>query len=165
MTTGDPRYADQEIKNNIHLAQKLTRNHQNGRGIIFVTPMQVNREANKAAKKAADKEETSSHANSTFYDINAIANFSEYQHDMDLIFSVYSDQKMRGRNELIMEALKQRRGKRLPMALMEILAGSGKVVEKIAGGPTAVVTKEKFLTQDEVADDTPSNNVIDEALI
>jgi len=165
MTTGDPRYADQEIKNNIHLAQKLTRNHLNGRGIVFVTPMQVNREANKAARKAADKEETAGQENSTFYDINAIANFSEYQHDMDLIFSVYSDEKMKGRNELILQNLKKRKGKRPPMALMEISAGSGKVVEKLAGAPTTV-TKEKFLTDDEIPAGTePADNIIDEALI
>lgn len=153
MTTGDARYQDVEIKTNIHLAQKLTRNYMNGRGIVFLTPVQVNREANKAARKAAEKEEENPTGSySTFYDLNAIANFSEYQYDMDLIISVYSNAEMKAKNELIMEALKRRKGKLPPIALMEITPGSGRVVEKIStsasGGKTST---EKFMTDDEVS--------------
>jgi hypothetical protein len=149
-TAGDSRYHDLEIKNIIHKTQILTRNYHNGRGLVVVTPMQVNREANKAAKKASEKEENSDKGVSTFYDLNAIANFSEYQHDMDYIFSVYSDEKNKAKNELIMETLKVRKGKRPPMALMEILSGSGRVVEKVGSSVAGTTSTEKFMTEDEV---------------
>lgn len=158
MTTGDARYQDVEIKTNIHLAQKLTRNYMNGRGIVFLTPVQVNREANKAARKASDKEEEnpSPGGYSTFYDLNAIANFSEYQYDMDLIISVYSDAKMKARNELVMETLKARKGKLPPMAYMELHSPSGRVITQV-GGRNAQISKttttEKQM-QDE--DDVPA---------
>lgn len=150
-TAGDSRYHDLEIKNIIHKAQILTRNYHNGRGLVVVTPMQVNREANKAAKKASEKEENTSGDTSTFYDLNAIANFSEYQHDMDYIFSVYSDEKNKAKNELIMETLKVRKGKRPPMALMEIVLGSGRVVEKIGAAVGGTSSTEKFMTDEDVS--------------
>src|SRR5208283_4733686 len=148
-TAGDSRYRDQETKDAIHKTQILTRNYHNGRGLVVATPMQVNREANKAAKKASEKEENTNSEGSTFYDLNAIANFSEYQHDMDYICSVYSDEKMKSKNELIMETLKVRKGKRPPLALMEITPGSGRVVEKIGSTSAGTSSGEKFLTDDE----------------
>src|SRR5208282_6036505 len=138
---GDARYRDVEIKNIIHKSQFLTRSYNNGRGVVFVTPMQVNREANKAAKKVASNEAKDGQGESTFYDLNAIANFSEYQHDMDYIFSVYSDEKMKADNRLIMETLKIRKGKRPPLALLEIQPGAGRVVEKLEGAATPKVER------------------------
>jgi hypothetical protein len=156
-TAGDSRYRDQETKDTIHKTQILTRNYHNGRGLVVATPMQVNREANKAAKKASEKEESTNNEGSTFYDLNAIANFSEYQHDMDYIFSVYSDEKMKSKNELIMETLKVRKGKRPPLALMEITPGSGRVVEKIGSGVTGgTASTEKFMTDDDVRTSPPT---------
>lgn len=176
-SVGDSRFRDQETKDTIHKTQILTRNYHNGRGLVVVTPMQVNREANKAAKKAASEKENDakgegSSANksvSTFYDLNAIANFSEYQHDMDYIFSVYSDETMKWKFELYMETLKVRKGKRPPMALMEILAGSGRVVQKLGSDSNSDNTpKERFMADDETshtgATPTTRSEIIDVGL-
>lgn len=155
---GDVRRRDEEIKDIIHKTQLLTRNYHNGRGLVVVTPMQVNREANKTAKKISDSEDAKDGlGESTFYDINAIANFSEYQHDMDYIFSVYSNEKMKADSYLIMETLKVRKGKRPPIAMMEILPGSGRMSEKpgIDGKSKAA---EKFLMDEE---SVPTRQVLD----
>lgn len=127
---GDARFREKEISNTIHKGQFLTRSFDNGRGLVLVTPMQVNREANKGARKEAEKNSEKDNAGamkSTFYDINAIANFSEYQHDMDYIFSVFSDENMKNDFQMMMETLKVRKGKRPPSKMMQVNKKSGLV--------------------------------------
>ncbi len=154
---GDARYRDLEIKEIIHKTQRLTRNFRNGRGIVFVTPMQINREANKAAKKVSSNNEAKDGlGESTFYDLNAIAHFSEFQHDMDYIFAVYSDEKMKSDNHMMMETLKHRRGKRPPIALMELLPGSGRLVEKTGEGGNAAQAERLLMDEGYTLKDAPS---------
>ena len=109
---GDARFRDQQIKNIIHKAQSLTRSFDENRGLVVVSPMQVNRQGNKAANAAE--------VSGTRYDLNSISNFSEYQHDMDYIFSVWSDSDMKDRHEMEMQTIKTRKGTKPPLALLKM---------------------------------------------
>lgn len=149
---GDPRYRDQQIKNIIHKAQSLTRSFDENRGLVLISPMQVNRQGNKAANAAEEGEMR--------YDINAISNFSEYQHDMDYIFSVWSNDDMKERHELEMQTIKTRKGKRPPVALLKIDANSGYVCT--FNGPSGPKADEDDLPGWEIP---AKNDVIDEALM
>jgi KaiC/GvpD/RAD55 family RecA-like ATPase len=149
---GDARFRDQQIKNIIHKAQSLTRTFDENRGLVLISPMQVNRQGNKAANAAEEGEMR--------YDINAISNFSEYQHDMDYIFSVWSNDDMKERHELEMQTIKIRKGKRPPLALLKIDANSGYVCT--FNGPSAPQDAECDLPGWEIP---AKNDVIDEALM
>ncbi len=116
---GDPRFRDQAIKGIIHKAQSLTRSFDANRGLVLISPMQVNRQGHKQANAAEEGEMR--------YDINAIANFSEYQHDMDYIFSVFSDENMKADFQLVMETVKRRKGTRPPTVTLKIDPNSGYV--------------------------------------
>jgi KaiC/GvpD/RAD55 family RecA-like ATPase len=149
---GDPRYRDQQIKSIIHKAQSLTRSFDENRGLVLISPMQVNRQGNKAANAAEES--------GTRYDLNSISNFSEYQHDMDYIFSVWSDGDMKDRNELEMQTIKIRKGKKPPVALLKIDAHSGYVCT--FNGPSVPQDDECDLPGWEIPED---NDVIDKALM
>jgi hypothetical protein len=114
---GDPRFRDQAIKGIIHAAQSLTRSFDDNRGLVLISPMQVNRQGHKQASAAEE--------GTIRYDINAIANFSEYQHDMDYIFSVFSDENMKADFQLVMETIKCRKGRKPPMTMLKINPNSG----------------------------------------
>lgn len=152
---GDARFRDQQIKNIIHKAQSLTRSFDENRGLVLISPMQVNRQGNKAANAAEVGE--------LRYDINAISNFSEYQHDMDYIFSVWSDDNMKEQHELEMQTIKTRKGKRPPLALLKIDANSGYVCTfNGPSGDTSPQAEDDDLPGWEIP---AKNNVIDEALM
>lgn len=123
---GDPRFRDQAIKGIIHKAQSLTRSFDGNRGLVLISPMQVNRQGHKQANAAEEGEMR--------YDINAISNYSEYQHDMDYIFSVYSDEQMKADFQLVMETVKRRKGTRPPATILKIDPSSGYVC-RFSGPP------------------------------
>jgi len=153
---GDPHFRDQQIKSIIHKAQSLTRSFDENRGLVLISPMQVNRQGNKAANAAEES--------GTRYDLNSISNFSEYQHDMDYIFSVWSDGDMKDRNELEMQTIKIRKGKKPPVALLKIDANSGYVCtfNGPSGSDTAAQADEDDLPGWEIPDE---NDVIDKGLM
>jgi KaiC/GvpD/RAD55 family RecA-like ATPase len=153
---GDQRFRDQEIKNIIHKAQSVTRSFDENRGLVLISPMQVNRQGNKAANAAEES--------GTRYDLNSISNFSEYQHDMDYIFSVWSDSDMKDRNELEMQTIKRRKGKKPPLALLKIDANSGYVCT--FSGPSGPNIARQADEDDLSAWEIPAeNDVIDEGLM
>ena len=153
---GDSRFRDQQIKNIIHRAQSLTRSFDENRGLVLISPMQVNRQGNKAANAAEES--------GTRYDLNSISNFSEYQHDMDYIFSVWSDGDMKDRNELEMQTIKVRKGKKPPVALLKIDANSGYVCT--FNGPSGSDYSAQADEDDVPAWDSPDeNDVIDVGLM
>jgi len=153
---GEPRFRDQQIKNIIHKAQSLTHTFDENRGLVLISPMQVNRQGNKAANAAEES--------GTRYDLNSISNFSEYQHDMDYIFSVWSDSDMKDRNELEMQTIKTRKGKKPPLALLKIDANSGYVCTY--SGPSGPGIASQAAEDDLPAWANPDeNDVIDEGLM
>jgi archaellum biogenesis ATPase FlaH len=84
--------------------QKLTRHFNSDRGIVVISPIQVNR----AGKEAADNAE----AEQRRYNRDAIREFSEYCHDMDFILSVYSSIDMRINRQIEIDMVKApRKGK------------------------------------------------------
>jgi hypothetical protein len=103
---------DAQRKETIHAGFNLSRSFDNQRGIVIITPMQINREAHKSALAAKEGE--------THYNINAIRYFSEYQHDMDLILAIYSDDDMKTNNQAVLEKLKQRKGTTIRSMLLDI---------------------------------------------
>lgn len=115
---GDQKFRDKAIGAIIHGAQGLAQTFDENKGLIILTPIQVNREGNKKAN-AADDEATSR------YDLNAISTNSEYQHDMDLCLSVWSDPDMKFENKVLVEVIKVRKGRRSPRELMYINPSTG----------------------------------------
>jgi archaellum biogenesis ATPase FlaH len=85
--------------------QKLTRHFNNDKGVVLISPIQVNR----AGKEAADKVENPEERR---YDRSAIREYSEYCHFMDYILSVYSTFGMRLDRQIEIDMVKApRKGK------------------------------------------------------
>ena len=110
----------------IHKAQGLTRTFNEERGLVILTPIQVNREASKAALKA-EVEDWEGH-----YNINAIRMHTAYIHDMDLILSVYSDDEMKGEDKIEIACLKHREGKPFCKAIMYVDQDTGKIAYSLS---------------------------------
>lgn len=75
---GDARFRNEAVKALVHTAQGLTRTFDDGRGLVLLSPIQVNREGHKGALKAnVDEGEAR-------YDINAISQVSECLFETDI---------------------------------------------------------------------------------
>ena len=114
---GDQKFRDQGVKSMIHDAQKLTREFDGNRGLVLLTPIQVNREGNKRANTVEPGKAR--------YDLNAIGSFSEFQHDLDLCLSVWSDDAMKMEGECEVQVIKKRKGKQPLTMPMKIDSNSG----------------------------------------
>ncbi len=137
---GDQKFRDKAISAMIHSAQGLAQTFDENKGLIILTPIQVNREGNKKAN-AADDEATSR------YDLNAISTNSEYQHDLDLCLSVWSDPDMKFENKVLVEVIKVRKGRRSPRELMYINASTGGFEY---GGAPPEIKQQWYATADDV---------------
>lgn len=116
-TPGDVKAREQAQKKMVHDVQGLTRSFDGGKGLIVLTPIQVNREGNKKAQKAEEGEAR--------YDLNAISTVSEFQHDLDLCLSVWSNDDMKMGDQIEIQQIKQRRGRRAPTVKMRLDPNSG----------------------------------------
>ena len=116
-TPGDAKFREQAMKKLVHDAQGLTRSFDSNKGLILLTPIQVNREGNKKAQKAEEGEAR--------YDLNAISTVSEYQHDLDLCLSVWSNDDMKMGDQIEIQQIKQRKGRRAPTKKMLLKQSSG----------------------------------------
>jgi len=114
---GDQKFRDQAVGAMIHDGQKLTRTFDENRGIILLSPIQVNREGHKAAMKAEEGEAR--------YNLNAISQNSEYQNDLDLCLSVWSDDDMKMENKVEIQVIKRRKGKQPGIERMTLNPNSG----------------------------------------
>jgi RecA/RadA recombinase len=136
---GNPRFRDDAVNNMITEAQRLTRSYDNNKGLIILTPIQVNREANKRAKASDDPNDR--------YDLNAIGTYSKFQHDLDLCLSVYSSEEQREHNIMELSASKARTGKK-PVATLLSLNPCSKSCDYLKDEPI----KETWIgTMDEMA--------------
>jgi hypothetical protein len=118
---GNPRYRDNDIKGYIGAAQRLTRDFDEGRGLIFITPIQINRSGYTAAKKKKEGEKK--------HDMTSVGNFSEFYWDMDVLISLYSDEQMRLKRQVLLETQKVRKSGVRPCATLGIDPRSEKVVD------------------------------------
>jgi hypothetical protein len=143
---GDQRFRDKAVAAMIHDAQGLTREFDANRGLILISPIQVNREGHKKAL-AADPEKGDKR-----YNLNAISQVSEYQHDLDLCLSVYSDDDMRMENKIEIQQLKERKGKRSRPEVMNLNPNSGSFDYEVPGRPVAEMKKQWDRTADDVMD-------------
>lgn len=114
---GDPRFAVQATTKMVHDVQGLAQEFDGHKGLVILTPIQVNREGNKAAKRAEEGEAR--------YDLNAIRETSAYQHDLDLALTVWSDEDMKCGDQIEIQQIKQRKGRRAPIVKMTIDTASG----------------------------------------
>jgi replicative DNA helicase len=113
----EPRWRDRAVAGYIHEAQTLTRQFDGGRGIVLITPIQINRSGYQSAKKKKEGEKK--------HDLTSVSQHSEFYQDMDFIISLYRDDKYE--NDLLMEIQKVRGGKFPPNAKLRIDEYSRKV--------------------------------------
>jgi GTPase SAR1 family protein len=114
---GDPRWKDQGMKELIHRIQKFTRQFDESRGIIVMSPVQITKESYKEAMKGDFKEGIG------HYTLDAIRTFSELKDDMDVILTVWSDIEMKApeRNEIEIGCVKKRVGAQ-PLAQIAVIS-------------------------------------------
>ena len=123
---GNPRFRDQDIKNHIGMAQRFTRDFDDGRGLVLISPIQINRSGFQAARKKKEGEKK--------HDLTSVNQFSEFYQDMDVLVSLYSDEQMRLKRHLLLETQKVRKSGVRPCATLGIDARSEKVVDLINMG-------------------------------
>lgn len=133
---GDQKFRDKAIGALVHEVQGLTQSFDENKGLICLTPIQVNREGNKRANAAAEDA-------ASRYDLNAISTISEYQHDLDLCLSVWSDADMKYESKVLIEQIKQRKGKRTPREIMFINPNTGGFDYAAAESTTTPVNEAK----------------------
>lgn len=96
----DDRYKREEIRKLVGNAANLSRTYNNGAGLVFVTPAQINREGKKGSLKKEGTEKK--------YDLTAIAQYSELYQDAYFVFSLFSDDDMKAHNQWLLEVHKVR---------------------------------------------------------
>jgi hypothetical protein len=123
---GEPKWIDQEIRRIIHRIQRFTRNFDDGRGMVVVSPIQITKESYKDAMKGEFKE------GQGHYTIDSIRTFSELKDDCDLLLTVWSedDMKMEGRNEVEVSCVKKRIGSQPPARIMKLSPNTGAFIRK-----------------------------------
>ncbi len=89
----------------IHDAQSLSRTFQ-GRGLVILTPIEVNRESSKEARGSEAEKETDRR-----WTINAIRQDTAFQYSLDLCLGVWSDDDMREDGQIEVEGVFCREGK------------------------------------------------------
>ena len=119
---GNPRFRDQDIKNYIGTAQRFTRDFDDGRGIVLISPIQINRSGYQAARKKKEGEKK--------HDMTSVSQFSEFYQDMDVLISLFSDADMRLKHHLLLETQKVRKSGARPFATLGIDPRSEKVVDR-----------------------------------
>lgn len=115
--------------------QTLSRQYNNGKGLVVISPIQVNR----AGKEKADAANVD--AGEWRYGRDAIREYSEFCHDMDFVFSVYVSEALRERRNTEVCPVKAPRKGRAPVARLFHLDGiTDKVMElpTFAGEPKRV---------------------------
>lgn len=118
---GNPRFRDQDIKNYIGAAQRLTRDFDEGRGLVLITPIQINRSGFQAARKKKEGEKK--------HDMTSVSQFSEFYQDMDILVSLFSDDEMRLKRHILLETQKVRKSGVRPTVVLGIDPRSEKVVD------------------------------------
>jgi hypothetical protein len=109
---GDPANFDKNIVGYIHKAFDLSRNFDEGRGLIVASPVQINRTGYKDAKKKKEGEKK--------HDVTSINQHSDFFRDMDFIISIFSDEIMKRAGDLLIETQKVRDGVYPPSARVRI---------------------------------------------
>jgi DnaB-like helicase C terminal domain len=113
----EPRWRDRAVGGYINKAQALTRQFDGGRGIVLITPIQINRSGYQSAKKKKEGEKK--------HDLTSVNQHSEFYQDMDFIISLFRDEKYEG--DLLMEIQKVRGAQFPPNAKLRIDEYSRKV--------------------------------------
>ena len=118
-TLGDVRFKKQEMAALVHQMQKETRDFDDARGLILISPLVITKASYEEAKKVEKKEDGNDGA-SGHYDQNSIREYSELKDDMDLILTVWSDSDMKMKNEIEIGCVKKRKGIQPPAIMMHL---------------------------------------------
>ena len=109
---GNIRFRKEDVKNTIGQAQRLTRDFDGGRGIVLISPIQINRAGYIAAKKKKEGEAR--------HDMTSVSEYSEFYQDMDVLVSLFSNSEMRLKREILLETQKVRKSGVRPTATLWI---------------------------------------------
>jgi len=122
MPWSKPQFRNQDMATQIHMAYDLTRNFDDGKGIVFITPMQINRSGYKAAKQKKTGEKK--------HDLTSVSQHSAFYEDMDLVFSLWRDPDPKYENDVLLETQKVRGAAKPPDMVMRIDSCSRRVTTK-----------------------------------
>ncbi len=111
---GDPRWKDQGMRDLIHRIQKMSRNFDEARGLMIISPVQITKESYRDAMKGEFKE------GQGHYTLEAIRTYSELKDDMDLILTVWSDSDMKANGQIEVACIKKRTGRQPSAATMRL---------------------------------------------
>jgi hypothetical protein len=109
---GKPQFKNQDMATQIGMAQALTRDFNNGEGIMFITPIQINRSGYQQAKKKKEGEKK--------HDLTSVQQHSEFYQDMDFIISIFRDDVMKMGDTVLVEIQKVRGAAFPPSAMLAI---------------------------------------------
>lgn len=112
MPWGRPQFRNQDMATQIGMAQALTRDFNGGEGLVFITPIQINRSGYTQSKKKKEGEKK--------HDLTSVQQHSEFYQDMDFILSIFRDDTMKLGDTLLMEIQKVRGAAFPPSAALAI---------------------------------------------
>ena len=126
------RNTKEEIEANIKDAKQTALTFGDGRGVVFMTPVQGNRKGWEAAKETDPPGQ---------WDLTGIYEYSELDRSSDLILSVLIDDEKVGKNEIAISSVKCRRAEPLKVFQAKVSQTSGIVVSKSSVYETDVSPK------------------------
>jgi len=119
-THGDHRFQDKEIEAMIHRVRDLTRNFDNNRGLLVLSPIQITKQAFDESLKKEVKE-GEAHIGQT-----SIRQHTAFINDCDVLLSVWSTTEMRDANEIEVGCGKNREGRQPPAVKMVLSPRTGR---------------------------------------
>jgi replicative DNA helicase len=109
---GKPQFHNQNMAVQIGMTQGFTRDFDDGAGMVFITPIQINRSGYTQSKKKKEGEKK--------HDLTSVNQHSEFYQDMDFIISIFRDDVMKQGDMLLMETQKVRGAAFPPNAALAI---------------------------------------------
>jgi hypothetical protein len=113
---GKPQFHNQNMATQIGMTQAFTRDFDGGEGMVFITPIQINRSGYQASQKKKDGEKK--------HNLTSVQQHSEFYQDMDFIISIFRDDLMKQGDTLLMEIQKVRGAAFPPSAILAVDAFS-----------------------------------------
>ena len=104
VSTNSGRDAREEMERNIKDAKQMALQFDNGRGVVFLTPIQGNRKGYEEAKNT-----------NGVWDLTGINLYSEFDKSADLILSTFIDEALQEESSISISSVKIRRAPPLPL--------------------------------------------------
>jgi archaellum biogenesis ATPase FlaH len=104
VSTSSGRDAREEMERNIKDAKQMALQFDNGRGVVFLTPIQGNRKGYEEAKST-----------NGVWDMTGVNLYSEFDKSADLILSTFIDEALQEESSISISSVKIRRAPPLPL--------------------------------------------------